>query len=75
MQGPSYVPHGASGHGGGDNDSNRAAADLTAEQIQMFERGNQDMLKHYETTLDKVRCVFPLSPLPSPFLFLLVLTN
>ncbi|CAK7218289.1 hypothetical protein SCUCBS95973_003434 [Sporothrix curviconia] len=28
---------------------------LTAEQIQLFERGNQDMLKHYETTLDKVR--------------------
>ncbi|CAK7239468.1 MAG: hypothetical protein STHCBS139747_000899 [Sporothrix thermara] len=40
---------GGSGGGGG------GAADLTAEQIQLFERGNQDMLKHYETTLDKVR--------------------
>ncbi|CAK7564000.1 MAG: hypothetical protein SEPTF4163_001883 [Sporothrix epigloea] len=29
--------------------------DLTAEQVQLFERGNQNMLKHYETTLDKVR--------------------
>ncbi|CAK7264639.1 hypothetical protein SEPCBS119000_001100 [Sporothrix epigloea] len=30
-------------------------SNLTAEQVQLFERGNQDMLKHYETTLDKVR--------------------
>ena len=29
--------------------------DLTEEQRQMFEKDNQDMLKHYETTLDKVR--------------------
>ncbi|KAI1177008.1 snare-complex protein syntaxin-18 N-terminus-domain-containing protein [Nemania sp. FL0916] len=29
--------------------------DLTAEQIQMFEKDNQDMLKHYESTLDQVR--------------------
>ncbi|KAK4176649.1 hypothetical protein QBC36DRAFT_5694 [Triangularia setosa] len=29
--------------------------DLTQDQIQMFEKGNQDMLKHYESTLDKVR--------------------
>lgn len=29
--------------------------DLTEDQIQMFEKGNQDMLKHYESTLDKVR--------------------
>ncbi|KAJ9149530.1 Snare-complex protein syntaxin-18 N-terminus-domain-containing protein [Coniochaeta hoffmannii] len=29
--------------------------DLTEEQRQMFEKGNQDMLKHYESTLDKVR--------------------
>ncbi|KAI5861586.1 hypothetical protein GGS23DRAFT_140516 [Durotheca rogersii] len=32
-----------------------AGGDLTAEQIQMFERDNQDMLKHYESTLDQVR--------------------
>lgn len=31
--------------------------DLTPEQIQMFEQENQDMLKHYESTLDQVRCV------------------
>jgi len=31
--------------------------DLTEEQRQMFEKGNQDMLKHYESTLDKVRYV------------------
>lgn len=29
--------------------------DLTEDQRQMFEKGNQDMLKHYESTLDKVR--------------------
>jgi syntaxin 18 len=28
---------------------------LTEEQVQMFEKDNQDMMKHYETTLDKVR--------------------
>lgn len=31
--------------------------DLTEEQIQMFEKGNQDMLQHYNSTLDKVRYV------------------
>lgn len=31
--------------------------ELTPEQIQMFERENQDMLKHYESTLDQVRYV------------------
>jgi len=30
-------------------------SDLTEEQIQMFERDNQDMLRHYESTLDQVR--------------------
>lgn len=33
----------------------RPQDDLTEEQRQMFEKGNQDMLKHYESTLDKVR--------------------
>jgi syntaxin 18 len=28
---------------------------LTEDQRQMFEKGNQDMLKHLESTLDKVR--------------------
>ncbi|KAI1801135.1 hypothetical protein F4811DRAFT_535717 [Daldinia bambusicola] len=36
---PAYIPTG----------------NLTAEQIQMFEKDNQDMLKHYESTLDQVR--------------------
>lgn len=30
---------------------------LTEEQIQLFEEENRDMLKHYENTLDQVRCV------------------
>ncbi|KAF4990822.1 hypothetical protein FDECE_14228 [Fusarium decemcellulare] len=30
---------------------------LTDEQIQMFEEGNQDMMKHYESSLGKVRYV------------------
>lgn len=29
--------------------------ELTPEQIQLFEKENQDMLKHYESTLDQVR--------------------
>lgn len=35
-----------------------ARQDLTDEQMQMFEEGNQDMMKYYEGTLDKVRYVF-----------------
>ena len=31
--------------------------ELSAEQIQIFEKENQDMLKHYESTLDQVRYV------------------
>lgn len=31
--------------------------DLTDEQRQMFEKDNQDMLKHYNTALDKVKTV------------------
>ncbi|KAK0641999.1 hypothetical protein B0T16DRAFT_462023 [Cercophora newfieldiana] len=33
----------------------RTLDDLTEEQMQMFEKGNQDMLKYFESTLDKVR--------------------
>lgn len=29
--------------------------ELSAEQLQMFEKENQDMMKHYEATLDQVR--------------------
>lgn len=31
---------------------------LTEDQKQMFEKGNQDMLKHFGSTLDKVRYAF-----------------
>jgi len=31
--------------------------ELTQEQLQMFEKENQDMLKHYQDTLDQVRWV------------------
>jgi syntaxin 18 len=34
-----------------------AGQGLTDEQMQIFEEGNQDMMKHYEGTLDKVRYV------------------
>lgn len=33
---------------------------LTEQQVQMFEQENQDMLRHYQDTLDQVKCV----PLP-----------
>ena len=40
-------------------DTNKPVADsLTDGQRQLFEKGNQDMLKHLESTLDKVRWVF-----------------
>jgi len=32
--------------------------ELSPEQLQMFEKQNQDMLKHYESTLDQVKYVF-----------------
>ena len=34
---------------------------ISDDQRQMFEKGNQDMLKHLESTLDKVRWVFRVS--------------
>lgn len=37
---------------------------LSPEQLQLFARENQDMLKHYEDTLDQVRYVS--MPVPSP---------
>ncbi|PKS05884.1 hypothetical protein jhhlp_007715 [Lomentospora prolificans] len=36
-------------------ESFEADPSLTEEQIQMFEKGNQDMMTHYQMTLDKVR--------------------
>ncbi|KAI1205822.1 uncharacterized protein F4807DRAFT_253680 [Annulohypoxylon truncatum] len=38
-----------------ESPSHAPTGDLTEEQIQMFEKDNQDMLKHYESTLDQVR--------------------
>lgn len=36
--------------------------DLTPEQIQVFEKENQDMLKHYESTLVQVKYVESIAP-------------
>lgn len=41
-----------------------AVDDLTEDQRQMFEKGNQDMLRHLESTLDKVRHVGNTHSLP-----------
>lgn len=64
-------PGSSSGNRGGGapaEDESRTEIDqqLSADQLQLFARENQDMLKQYEDTLDQVRCV----PLP-PFLLLL----
>lgn len=42
------------------NSNNAPAADqgLSAEQIQMFEEGNQDMMTHFDNALDKVRYAY-----------------
>ncbi|KAG5940192.1 hypothetical protein E4U53_007650 [Claviceps sorghi] len=39
----------------GNNNHMSVTEGLTQEQVQMFEQDNQDMVKHYESTLDKVR--------------------
>lgn len=49
-----------------DNKRSGAAVDLTDDQLEMFEKGNQDMLKHYESTLDKVRYVRLVETNPPP---------
>src|SRR5450432_1821125 len=36
--------------------------ELSPEQLQMFEQENQDMIKHYEATLDQVR--YATEPIP-----------
>ncbi|KND93210.1 Syntaxin-18 [Tolypocladium ophioglossoides CBS 100239] len=41
--------------GGTFDDVAAPSQGLTEEQVQMFEEGNQDMMKHYESTLGKVR--------------------
>ncbi|KAK1780172.1 snare-complex protein syntaxin-18 N-terminus-domain-containing protein [Copromyces sp. CBS 386.78] len=52
------VAHGNTSHLPADEYERKSSLpteDLTDEQIQMFEKGNQDMVKHFESTLDKVR--------------------
>ena len=39
-----------------------AGLGLSAEQMQMFDEENNDMLQHYEDTLDQVRCVQACGP-------------
>ena len=38
--------------------SGGAEQELSQEQLQLFAQENQDMLRHYEDTLDQVRLVF-----------------
>jgi syntaxin 18 len=38
-----------------DRDMQNPEDELSPEQLQMFEKENQDMMKHYEATLDQVR--------------------
>ncbi|KAK1831925.1 hypothetical protein QBC39DRAFT_257946 [Podospora conica] len=47
--------HGGLGLPGEEGQRPPPLENITEEQRQMFEKGNQDMLKHYESTLDKVR--------------------
>lgn len=50
----------------GDEKPYNPSEELTEEQIQMFEKGNQDMLQHYNSTLDKVRYAYHVEmPVPS----------
>ncbi|PNP52006.1 hypothetical protein THARTR1_07215 [Trichoderma harzianum] len=48
-------PSGDAFYSGADESSVPVTEGLTAEQLQMFEEGNQNMMEHYESTLDKVR--------------------
>lgn len=41
----------------GEPESYAPDPSLTQEQVQMFEKGNQDMMTHYQMTLDKVRYI------------------
>lgn len=47
--------------------------ELTPEQIQMFEKENQDMLKHYESALDQVRYVYHTLPLSIIYIFIILI--
>ena len=45
-----------------EEDRRQIEQQLTPEQLQLFAKENQDMLKHYEDTLDQVRYVNPQFP-------------
>ena len=45
-----------------EEDKRQIEQQLTPEQLQLFAKENQDMLKHYEDTLDQVRYVKPSKP-------------
>lgn len=49
--------HGSSSTSWSPGDAAQGAGNegLTDDQMQMFEEGNQDMMKHYESTLAKVQ--------------------
>lgn len=49
------TPGGASAPGAEESSPAAFTEGLTDEQVQMFEEGNQSMMEHYESTLDKVR--------------------
>jgi syntaxin 18 len=45
----------ANGVAMGDGDREKIETELTPEQLQLFAQENNEMLKHYEDTLDQVR--------------------
>lgn len=49
------VGGGVSGLPPDEGPGEEATQQFSPEQVQMFERDNQDMLRHYESTLDQVR--------------------
>lgn len=54
------MPDGVSGHGG-RGEERGSEQELSQEQMQLFAQENQEMLKHYEDTLDQVRYVMALA--------------
>ena len=57
---PAMFPDGQTTGGGQKQGvaSGGAEQELSQEQLQLFAQENQDMLRHYEDTLDQVRLVF-----------------
>lgn len=62
-------PESIAAAGGGDRGNTgegSAEMELSQEQLQLFAQENQDMLKHYEDTLDQVRYVVEAGLLVEP---------